>query len=319
MRIIHGLKVSPPVAETILTIGILDGIHRGHQYLLRQLVQRARDTGRLSAALTFHPHPRAVLQPESSPRYLSSPEERATLLGEMGVDLMVQLPFTPELAATSAADLIRELIGALRMAELWVGAGFCMGRGREGDTDRLRALSAELGYTLRVIEPLLDDGEPISSTRIRNLLMSGRVREAERLLGRPYTLGGTVAAGAHRGRTLGFHTANLPVDPDRALPRDGVYAVWVMMADGRRGGVANIGVRPTFDSDDSRGDRLLEVHVFDYAGNLYGRRMAVEFVEWLRPELRFNSPAELVAQIARDVAEARALLGMPEGWRDGGG
>lgn len=308
MRITHSLKASPPAADTVLTVGTFDGIHRGHQHLVRQLVQRARDTGRLSAALTFHPHPRAILQPESPPRYLSSPEERAALLGEMGVDLLVQLPFTPDLAATSAAELIRNLIGALRMTELWVGAGFSMGRGREGTTDQLRALAGEMGFALRIIEPLLEEGEPISSTRIRNLLMEGRVREAERLLGRPYTLSGTVSAGAHRGRSLGFRTANLPVDPTRAVPRDGVYVVRAVTADGRRGGVANIGVRPSFDS----GERVLEVHVFDYAGDLYGRWMAVEFLEWLRPELRFNSPAELVAQIARDVAEARAMLGMPE-------
>jgi riboflavin kinase / FMN adenylyltransferase len=308
MRITHSLKASSPAADTVLTVGTFDGIHRGHQHLVRQLVQRARDTGRLSAALTFHPHPRAILQPESPPRYLSSPEERAALLGEMGVDLLVQLPFTPDLAATSAAELIRNLIGALCMTELWVGAGFSMGRGREGTTDQLRALAGEMGFALRIIEPLLEEGEPISSTRIRNLLMEGRVREAERLLGRPYTLSGTVSAGAHRGRSLGFRTANLPVDPTRAVPRDGVYVVRAVTADGRRGGVANIGVRPSFDS----GERVLEVHVFDYAGDLYGRWMAVEFLEWLRPELRFNSPAELVAQIARDVAEARAMLGMPE-------
>jgi len=308
MHIIHSLKVSPPAAETVLTVGTFDGIHRGHQHLVRQLVARARESGRLSAALTFHPHPRAILQPESPPRYLSSPEERAALLGEMGVDLLVQLPFTRELAATSAAELIAELMDALHMAELWVGVGFSMGRGREGNTDRLLVLADEMGFTLRIIQPLLDDGEPISSTRIRNLLMEGRVREAERLLGRPYTLSGTVSAGAHRGRALGFRTANLPVDPTRALPRDGVYAVWVVTSQGRRGGVANIGVRPSFDS----GERTLEVHVFDYAGDLYGHWMAVEFVEWLRPEMRFSSPAELAAQIARDAAEARALLSVPQ-------
>lgn len=308
MHILHSLKASPPAQETVLTIGTFDGIHRGHQHLVHQLVRRARETGRLCVALTFHPHPRAVLQPESPPRYLSSPEERAELLSAMGVDLLVQLPFTRELAATSTGDLIDNLMASLRMTELWVGAGFSMGRHREGTTDRLRQLSVEKGFALRIIEPLLDEGEPISSTRIRNLLLEGRVREAERLLGRPYTLGGTVAAGAHRGRSLGFRTANLPVDPTRAVPRDGVYVVRAVTADGRRGGVANIGVRPSFDA----GERLLEVHVFDYDGDLYGRWMAVEFVEWLRPELRFNSPSELTAQIARDVAEARALLGMAE-------
>lgn len=308
MRILHSLTAERLTEETVLTIGTFDGIHRGHQHLIRQLVQHAHDTGRLSAALTFYPHPRAILSPESPPRYLSSPEERAALLAEMGVDVLVQLPFTRELAETSAADLVDQLLSALRMTELWVGAGFSMGRRREGTTDRLQALALERGFTLRVIEPLVDGGEPISSTRIRNLLMEGRVEEAGRLLGRPYTLSGTVAAGAHRGRTLGFRTANLPVDPTRAVPRDGVYVVRAVTDDGRRGGVANIGVRPSFDA----GERLLEVHVLDYDGDLYGRWMAVEFVRWLRPERRYDSPAELVEQIERDVAEARAVLAASE-------
>jgi len=221
--------------------------------------------------------------------------------------VMVQLPFTRELAATSAGDFALALSRTLRMKELYVGAGFSMGRGREGTTDQLRDLAEREGFTLRVVEPLLEDGAPISSTRIRNLLMEGRVRDAATLLGRPYALGGTVSSGAQRGRSLGFRTANLPVDPTRAVPRDGVYAVWAVTADARRGAVANIGVRPSFDA----GERLLEVHVLDYDGDLYGAEMTVEFAEWLRPEQRFQDPADLVAQIHRDVARARDLLGVP--------
>jgi riboflavin kinase/FMN adenylyltransferase len=308
MRIQHNLAELPPANDTVVTIGTFDGIHRGHQHLIHQVVQRARATERLSAALTFYPHPRAVLDPERPPRYLSAPAERAALLAAMGVDILVQLAFTRALAETSAAELVDDLVRGLRMAELWVGTGFTMGRGREGTTDRLQELATEAGFALRIIEPLLDDGRPISSTRIRNLLMKGDVREAERLLGRPYTLSGTVATGAQRGRALGFRTANLPVDPTRAVPRDGVYVVQAVLEDGRHGGVANIGVRPSFDA----GERTLEVHLLDYEGDLYGRTMEVAFIEWLRPEERFDSPAALAAQIARDVVAARTIVGMTE-------
>jgi len=235
-------------------------------------------------------------------------------LAALGVDVLVLLPFTPELAATSAADFVQELCEELRMRELWVGQDFALGRNREGDVPYLQALAAELGYILRVVAPLCEGGQPISSTRIRRLLAKGRMREAAALLGRPYRLTGRVVGGARRGRSLGFRTANLSIPPQRALPADGVYAVWVQRGAERYQGVANIGIRPSFDG----GERLLEVHLLDFQGDLYGQVLGVEFIQRLREEIRFSSPDALIEQIRKDVQRARELL-TAEVPRDGQG
>jgi len=313
MRTIYSLDATALEADLILTIGSFDGVHRGHQYLLQQLVQRARDTKRLSAALTFHPHPRVVLQPEVRPVYLSTPEERAAILESLGLDMLVVLAFTRQLADTPAEAFIANLHTKLRMRELWVGPDFALGRGRSGNMAALQALAQRLGYELRIISPLLEGNEPISSTRIRLLLSGGKVDETARLLGRPYTLSGQVSQGARRGRTLGFRTANLHLDPTRAMPANGVYAVWALLrGDGASGlprhypAVANVGVRPSFDA----GERLLEVHLLDYEGDLYGKDLAIQFIQWLRAERRFEDAANLVQQIQQDIATARTVLGL---------
>ena len=292
--------------DTVVTVGTFDGVHRGHQHLLRELVARARDTGRSSAALSFHPHPRVVLLPEARPTYLSTIDERAAIIEAMGVDVLVVLPFTHALASTPPREFLGDLSSRLRMCELWVGEDFALGRGRSGNTSLLRSVAQEMGYVLRVVEPLADANGPISSTRIRDLLSSGNVSAAQALLGRNYAVSGTVARGAQRGRDLGFRTANLQLPQERVLPADGVYAVWVNVGDQRLGGVANVGTRPSFVER----ERLLEAHIFDYEGDLYGRTIHVEFVERLRDEKRFVDPADLVAQIHRDAQGAREVLGL---------
>jgi riboflavin kinase/FMN adenylyltransferase len=302
MQILNDLKNVDQ--ELVLTIGTFDGVHRGHRSLLQQLVQRARETARLSAVLTFHPHPRAVLHPEMRPVYLSTPQERSAIIASLGVDLMVVLPFTKALARTPGNVFIRSLFDQLCMRELWVGPGFALGKGRSGDVESLRRLAGELGYLLRLIDPVYDDGQVISSTRIRQLLRAGDVAEAGRLLGRLYAISSTVREGAQRGRSLGFRTANLQLDPDRALPGDGVYAVWAWVEGQRYRAVANVGVRPTFNS----GDRLVEVHLLDFHDDLYGKGLVVEFAHRLRPEMRFADAAALVAQIGQDVERTRELL-----------
>lgn len=307
MRVLHSLDDARPAAETVVTIGTFDGVHRGHQYLVEQLVRRARETQRLSVALTFHPHPRLVLHPDARPAYLSSPEERAAILGALGLDLLVILPFTQEMANTPAEDFIAQLCEKLRLRELWVGADFALGRGRQGDVSHLQALAAKLGYTLHVIAPLYDGSEPISSTRIRSLLSQGRIEEVAKLLGRPYAVSGSVVKGVQRGRSLGFRTANLQLDPERAAPADGVYAVWAVVDGQRHRGVANLGVRPSFGP----GERLLEVHLLDYNEDLYGKETIIEFVRRLRPEMRFEDVNALIEQIRRDIVAARAALDAP--------
>ncbi len=312
MRVIYDLDGAGLEADLVLTIGSFDGVHRGHQHLVRQLVQHAHETGRLSAVLTFYPHPRAVLQPEMHPIYLSTPEERTAILESLGLDLLIVLTFTRQLADTSAETFITDLYNKLHMRELWVGPDFALGRGRRGDISTLQTLAQQLGYELHIISPIYEGGEPISSTRIRLALSKGQVNEAAGLLGRPYSIAGQVRPGARRGRTLGYRTANLQLDPTRAMPANGVYAVWALMQEGgdearrRYPAVANVGIRPSFDA----GERLLEVHLLDYAGDLYGKRLVIEFIQWIRAERRFEDVAQLIQQIRQDVTAARAALGV---------
>jgi riboflavin kinase / FMN adenylyltransferase len=295
--------------SSVLTIGTFDGVHRGHQHLLSQLVWRARDCGRMSITLSFHPRPRNVLNPHSQVTYLSTPQERAKLMAPLGVDKLLVVPFTRTLAETPAEVFVRLLHDRLGMRELWVGSDFAMGRRREADVPRLQELGDAIGFTCRTVEPLRIDGHIVSSTRVRRLVSRGEVEEAARLLGRPYNVSARVAQGDHRGHSLGFPTANLHVAADRTMPADGVYVVWATVQGARRpgaryGGVANVGVRPSFGGD----EKVLEVHILDFEGNLYDSDLVVHFVRFLRPERRFERVEDLVEQMTRDAAQARELL-----------
>jgi riboflavin kinase/FMN adenylyltransferase len=309
--------------ETVLTIGSFDGVHRGHQALIGEVVHRARESGRLAALLTFHPHPAMVLAPHRAPRYLTTPGEKVALLEGLGVDVVVLLPFSKQMAATSASDFVQAFVTHLRVAELWVGADFALGRGREGDVPRLRALGQEFGFEVHVVEPVVGlaphglvverqstgkessaSGQVVSSSRIRALLAEGRVEDATLLLGRYPILSGEVVVGAQRGRTLGFPTANLEVRRERAVPADGVYAVFAQLGTQRHLGVANVGVRPSFDN----GQRTVETHIFDFDQDIYGCDLVVEFVARLRDERRFEDIQDLVDQITQDSEAARQIL-----------
>ncbi len=304
MDVIDDLAAAELRQQTVLTIGAFDGVHLGHQALIGDIVGRARATDRLAVLITFHPHPAAVLAPDRAPQYLTTPGEKVALLEGLGLDLMVLLPFDHHVAVTPALDFMKALSRHLRVRELWVGTDFSLGRNREGDAMRLQQLGQELGYDLHVVEPLLDGGEPISSSRIRALLRRGSVEEATRLLGRYPSLSGEVVSGAQRGRGLGFPTANLQVRPERAVPADGVYAVFALLGSERYQAVANVGIRPSFDN----GHRTVETHLFDFDQDIYGCDLVVEFVTRLRPERRFADIADLIAQIQEDGAEARRIL-----------
>ncbi|MCD6302458.1 MAG: bifunctional riboflavin kinase/FAD synthetase [Anaerolineae bacterium] len=304
MELYHSLDDLHATEDTCVTVGTFDGVHRGHQSLVAQLVSHAKETGRLAGVLTFDPHPRAVLHPDDSPAYLSTLEERVALLRDLGPDLVVVAPFDLSLAAMPAERFVRALMDRLCMVELWIGKGFSLGRGREGTPARLAELGKALGYTLRMVGPVYDDGSPISSTRIRELIRGGDVAAANRLLGRCYRLSGAVISGDRRGRKLGFPTANLQPDPMRVLPADGVYAAWAAWGGACRAAVLNIGHRPSFGGR----DYVLEVHVLDYEGSLYGKDLDLYLVQHLRPEMRFADIDELIAQIARDVEATRRLL-----------
>ncbi|MHB1355975.1 MAG: bifunctional riboflavin kinase/FAD synthetase [Anaerolineae bacterium] len=298
------LGIALPAKDVVLTIGTFDGVHRGHQYLIHQVLQRAQETSRLGAVLTFNPHPRAVLRPELPTAYLCTSQERIQRLRELGFDLVVVADFDANLAQMPASEFVCSLYDQLRMRELWVGQDFTLGRGREGGSAQLQALGSQMGYQMHIVAPLLQDGQPINSTRIRQLLSAGAVDVAARLLGRYYAFIGQVIPGRHVGRTLGIRTANIACDPERVIPANGVYAAWAEIEGTRHKAVVNIGIRPSFGPS----ERLLESHILDYEAELYGHEIKIEFVQYLRPELHFDQISELVGQVQRDIEQARTIL-----------
>ncbi len=313
MQLVDDLFSAQLPVDTVLTVGAFDGLHRGHQFLIQRILARAREAGRLAGLVTFHPHPAHVLSKTDNQRLplLTSPGEKVALLEQMGLDLMVLLSFDQTLAATPARTFMGWLAHHLRLRELWIGADFALGQGRAGDAAALKALGPELGFVVQIIEPITyplypqsELQKPISSSRIRALLAEGDVRQATGLLGRYPSLWGEVVHGAERGRRLGYPTANLEVNPERAIPANGVYAVFAWLGAEHLAGVANLGVRPSFDN----GAQTIEAHLFDFDRDIYGCELVVEFVERLRPELRFDSLDDLIAQMAADCTAAQRLL-----------
>jgi len=289
--------------SVVATIGAFDGIHRGHQQLIGQVVARARYLGVESLCVTFDPHPDVVLYPERHLTYLSDRVEKERILRELGVAHVIVFEFTRELSMLRPEeflDLIRERHG---LTELWVGTDFALGRGRTGTIASLAELGRIDDFALHIVPPQRVDREIISSTAIRNLLAQGEIRHANRLLGRRYRITGQVEEGARRGRQLGFPTANIRPGPRRTLPADGVYAAVVQLEGEERRAVVNLGSRPTFAED----ERLLECHVLDFAGDLYGAELSVDFVERIREVRKFASIDALREQIASDAEAARAV------------
>jgi len=291
---------------TTVTVGMFDGVHRGHQAVLREIVDRARVAGRKSVLVTFEPHPLEVVNPQAAPPLLTSGAERREALAQTGLDYVVFLRFDRELASYSPERFVREvLIGRCRMRELVIGHDHGFGRGRSGDVETLRRLGASDGFTVDVVGPVELAGHPVSSTQIRRAIAGGDLATAQRLLGRSYSVSGVVVRGAGRGKTIGVPTINLGGYPARKLlPPDGVYAARVEWAGGRAGGMLNQGPKPTF------GDlkRTVEVHLFGVDANLYGQWVKVEWVERLRDVMTFASAEKLVEQLQRDRADAEAAL-----------
>lgn len=289
-----------------LTIGAFDGVHRGHQELIAGMVRAAGAQGLPAAVLTFHPHPAVVLRGIQTPYYLTSPEERARLFGLLGVEWVVTLPFTSQLADESAEDFVTRLHTAFHMRELWAGRDFALGKGRRGDLPFLRRIGAQLGFNLHVVEPAAHDGQTISSSQVRALLSEGEVRAAAGLLGRRYGFTGPVVHGDGRGRSLGIPTANILPWPQQLLPRTGVYATWIWVGGARRPAVTNVGFRPTFDSPIPA--PRVEAMLLDFDQDLYGQEVRVEFVDRLREEIKFDTVAGLLAQIQDDRTRAQEIL-----------
>jgi len=304
MRVIRSLDQLKLERPTVVTIGAFDGLHLGHRELLEQLVRRACRTASLSAVLTFDPLPREVLAPEQNTTCLITTEDKVQLLEAWGIDIAVVLPFTTQLAGTSARDFVHMLCQHLHMIELWVGWDFALGRGRAGNVAALQKLGRAMGFEVKVLEPVQDGDVVISSTEIRRLIGAGRVQEAAEMLGRYHAVRGQVIQGDGRGRRLGYPTANVELRSHCAVPAHGVYAVSASVGGRKLPGVANIGVRPTFGLSEP----TIEVHILDFQGSIYGEEILVEFVERLRSERRFADEEALCTQIKEDVARAREIL-----------
>ncbi|MBN1221049.1 MAG: bifunctional riboflavin kinase/FAD synthetase [Anaerolineae bacterium] len=306
MKIFHNLTSANLLQPTILTIGTFDGIHLGHQALLRQLTEAAQERQAQTAVITFHPRPKTVLAPHlANNDYLTTPQERTALFEKFGLDVLIIIPFTLEFAQTTAYDFMKLVTNHIKVIEFWAGHDFTLGKNREGNLEKLTALGQEFNYTVREFAPFLINSQPVSSTQIRQLLGMGDVRQAAHLLGRYPSLTGQVVEGVKRGRKLGFPTANLAAPAERLVPANGVYATFAHTTNAPRlASVTNIGVRPSFEGD----TRTVETHIFDFSETLYGQPLTLEFVEYLRSEKKFNGVEELMAQINRDVKQARALL-----------
>ena len=304
MTVHQELAAAAPPRDCVLTLGVFDGVHLGHQRLLSRLVEEGRRRDLLAGVLTFRNHPRAVLTPGAPLALLSSFPEREALLRAAGVDFVAAVTFTPELSRLPARQFATLLVEHLRVRGMVVGPDFAMGHRREGTVPVVRELGRELGFTVEAVEPLTLDGMVVSSSAIRRAVLQGEVEVAARMLGRPYPLPGRVVRGAGRGRGLGFPTANLEVEAGRAVPGDGIYATWALVEGRRFPAATSVGVRPTFGG----GARAVEAHLLDFHGELYGTTVTLEFVARLREERRFESPQALAAQMERDVAQAGALL-----------
>ena len=300
------LAAAAPAGGTALTVGVLDGVHRGHQALLARLGEETRARGLSPGVVTLHPHPLTVLRPDAPSSYLTSLEDRLRLLREAGAEWVAPLTFTSELSETTAEELAAAFRDVLDMRLLALGPDAAFGRGAPADTaERMERAGAALGFAVARVEPLLaEDGERCSSTLVRTALAAGDMRAAAALLGRPHTLAGPVVRGLERGRLLGFPTANISVAADRALPALGVYATVATVAGRRLKGATNIGRRPTFDA----GHVSIETHLLDFGGDLYDERMEIAIVERVRPERAFPGPEALREQIAADVRRVRELL-----------
>ncbi len=301
-RSLEGLSLQ----NSHLTIGVFDGVHRGHQQIIRRLVGEAQAQNSPSVVMTFDPHPATVLGGKEI-RCLTTPDERAELLGRLGVDYVITQRFTRDLSSATAHEYMSTLKQALGLRRLLIGYDFALGRGREGNAARLTELGSELDYAVEVIPAVSDESGVISSTEIRKLVSTGNVSEASKLLGHFYTLSGEVVHGAHRGRTIQYPTANVDYPAHKVMPPNGIYACWAHVDGMRFMAATNVGFNPTFTPD--RKTQSLEAYLLDFDRDIYGQQMKLEFAARIRDELKFDSVDALIQKIGEDVEKTREVLG----------
>lgn len=308
MKVYYDLKeLDESLPYPVVTLGNFDGIHRGHQEIFRLLRQEAEANRGTALVITFFPHPLKVLHPDRAPRLITNLEDRIERMECCGIDRVLCLPFNEEFAGWDAERFVREiLVQKLGIRKVLVGEDFRFGKNREGGTNFLKKRGQLYGYTVRKIDPVRVDGMEISSTRVRQSIQEGRVRETTAMLGRPYNISGTVVTGDKRGRTLGYPTANLATEAE-LLPPNGVYAVRVVLGEESRLGVASLGIKPTFSGK----QYSIEAHIFDFDRDIYGKFMRMEFIERIREERSFPDAHALVEQIDLDARQARQLLEQP--------
>ena len=306
MDVIRGIENIPTNLRcAVVTIGNFDGIHLGHQLIIRRLVEEARRENCPAIVISFDPHPKMVLHPERRPFYLiTSLEEKIRLLAGLDVDTFILIPFSLEYARTTAEEFVRGVLAErLHIRKIIIGHDYTFGRGKEGNEAFLSSFGRLLGFEVEVMNAVRVGETTVSSTRIREALLAGEVRLAASLLGRPYNLSGRVVSGNRRGVRLGFPTAN--ISPDKELvPARGVYAVQVLLEGIRHKGALSIGINPTFSDE----RRSIEVYILDFNEDIYGKTLDMLFIERLRDEIRFASPEKLIAQIDRDIARVREIL-----------
>ena len=301
MRLFHGTDNAEILRPTVLTLGVFDGLHIGHQLIMKTVVERARAIGAVPTVITFDPHPRAVLHPESAPPLLQTFDQKVEGFGVLGIGQTIVVRFTKEFSEIGAHDFLREVVKErLHAQEVYLGKGFAFGHDREGNIDLLKRVGKELGFVAGEVPEVSLRNRRVSSSKIRDLLSRGEVNLARRMLGRPYGVEGRVEHGAERGHQLGFPTANLHPQ-NRVIPRNGVYVTGTLIDGKWRRSVTNVGVRPTFES---AAEPSVETFVMNWSGDLYGDVVRVRFLHRLRDEQKFSSLDELKRQISKDVARA---------------
>jgi len=305
MNVVHTLNDIAFDKHSVVTVGTFDGVHQGHQEIIREAVRRAKAREGRSVVVTFEPHPREVLGSRSI-QLLTTIEERRQYLSELNPDVLLVVPFTYEFSRQSFREFyLRYIVNGIGVSEIVEGYDHHFGRDREGSIEVLVTLGKEFGFSVVAVKPFTVGGEAVSSSRVREYLEEGQVESAAQLTGRSYALRGSVVRGDGRGKQLGYPTANVvPSSPKKLVPKNGVYFVGVRVDDRLRAGMANIGSRPTFTSN---GARSIEANILDYDGDLYGKSIEVHFVKRLRDEQKFTNPQELIDQMRRDQQQSVKL------------